>query len=210
MCIENGPQYKILWNKNKIVYLHFLYNIDIYMQNNMTKKELRIAIRTKKRELGAEELKRMSANAAALIEQDNDYINSKIIMVYHPLWDEVDVTGIYEKAFAAGKRVILPTVKGDDIIPVEITPNTKWVKGDFDIMEPVAEPYQGTFDTIIVPGVAFDREGNRLGRGKGYYDRFLPNHEQAIRIGICFEFQLVDNIPAEPFDYKMNHLIVVK
>lgn len=176
----------------------------------MTKKELRSLIRAQKKELGAERLKRMSANAASLIEQDNDYINSKTIMIYHPLWDEVDVTGIYEKAFSAGKRVILPTVKGDDIIPVEITPDTKWVKGDFDIMEPIAEPYCGLIDTIFVPGVAFDLNGNRLGRGKGYYDRFLPNHSKAKRVGICFDFQIVDNIPTEPFDFKMDHILVVK
>ena len=84
----------------------------------MTKKELRSIIRARKKELGADTLKIMSANAASLIEIDPDYINSNIIMIYHPLWDEVDVTAIYQKAFASGKRVILPTVKGDDIIPV--------------------------------------------------------------------------------------------
>ena len=176
----------------------------------MTKKELRSIIRARKKELGADTLKIMSANAASLIEIDSDYINSNIIMIYHPLWDEVDVTAIYQKAFAAGKRVILPTVKGDDIIPVEITPDTKWVKGDFDIMEPVAEPYTGSFDTIFVPGVAFDRIGNRLGRGKGYYDRFLTKHPNAKRVGICFDFQMVDSVPTEPFDFKMDHIIVVK
>ena len=79
--------------------------------------------------------------------------------------------------------------------------------GDFNIMEPQNEPYKGDFDLIVVPGVAFDRHGNRLGRGRGYYDRFLCQHLNVKRIGICFDFQLVDEVPAEAFDIRMEEVI---
>ena len=62
-------------------------------------------------------------------------------------------------------------------------------------------------DLIIVPGVGFDRQGNRLGRGKGYYDRLLPRIPSAYKIGICFPFQLVEEIPAEPFDIRMDEIV---
>ena len=62
-------------------------------------------------------------------------------------------------------------------------------------------------DFIAVPGVAFDRNGNRLGRGKGYYDRLLPRIPSAYKAGICFPFQLVEEVPAEPFDIRMDEVI---
>ena len=64
-----------------------------------------------------------------------------------------------------------------------------------------------TIDLVIVPGVAFDRDGNRLGRGKGYYDRLLPRIPSAYKVGICFPFQIVEEVPAEPFDIRMDEII---
>ena len=98
---------------------------------------------------------------------------------------------------------------GNDIIPVEYGKDTDFAVGDFNILEPQNEPYTGNFDLIVVHGVAFDRQGNRLGRGKGYYDRFLCQHLKVKRIGICFDFQLVDSIPTEPFDIRMDEVITL-
>ena len=64
-----------------------------------------------------------------------------------------------------------------------------------------------TIDLVIVPGVAFDRDGNRLGRGKGYYDRLLPRIPSAYKVGICFPFQIIEEVPAEPFDIRMDEII---
>lgn len=130
-------------------------------------------------------------------------------MLYYPLWDEVDCRELMDRALAAGKRVILPTVAGDDIVPVEVTRETVWRVGEFGILEPVAERYEGEVDVVVVPGMAFDAEGNRLGRGKGYYDRFLSRHPRAYRIGLCFDFQLIERVPTEPFDWRMNEVVAV-
>ncbi len=173
------------------------------------KKEIRSAMRAKKKELGRDRIESMSKPVVGLLENNEHYALAHIVMLYHPLWDEVDVRPMLRRALDAGKRVVLPTVKGDDIIPVEITPSTEWVVGDFDIMEPVAEPYVGDIDLVVVPGVAFDKNGNRLGRGKGYYDRFLEKYPQTYRLGLCFEFQIVDSVPVEPFDLPMNSVVIV-
>jgi 5-formyltetrahydrofolate cyclo-ligase len=173
------------------------------------KSEIRKTIRAKKKELGKEQLLTMSLPITELIEANKQYHEAPIVMLYHPLWDEVDVRPLFERALADGKRVILPTVKGDDIIPVEITSDTQWVVGDFDILEPVAEPYQGNIDLIVIPGIAFDLNLNRLGRGKGYYDRFLAHHPNTYRLGVCFKFQIVPEVPTEPFDLPMHELITV-
>ena len=173
------------------------------------KQEIRKAIRAEKKRIGKEELLQTSLPATQKIEANNQYRNANIVMLYHPLWDEVDVRPLFDRALASGKRVILPTVKGDDIIPVEITTETEWVVGDFDILEPVAEPYDGSIDLVVVPGVAFDNNKNRLGRGKGYYDRFLVKHPNAYRLGVCFQFQMVAEVPTEPFDFPMDEVITI-
>ena len=98
---------------------------------------------------------------------------------------------------------------GDDIIPVAYGKDTDFAVGDFNILEPQNEPYHGDFDLIIVPGVAFDRKGNRIGRGRGYYDRFLCQHLEVKRIGICFYFQLVEEVPTEPLDIRMDEVITL-
>ena len=173
------------------------------------KQTIRKAIRSKKKELGKEQLLSMSLPVTEQIEANEQYRNANIVMLYHPLWDEVDVRPLFNRALADGKRVILPTVKGDDIIPVEITTGTQWVVGDFDILEPIAESYKGSIDLIVVPGVAFDNNKNRLGRGKGYYDRFLVQHPNAYRLGVCFQFQIVPEVPTEPFDFPMDEIISI-
>lgn len=173
------------------------------------KTEIRRKMRGIKKNIGAEGLLEMSAEAPALIESNCHYRDARCVMLYYPLWDEVDCRPLFDMALAAGKRVILPTVVGDDIVPVEITRETKWRIGDFNILEPVAERYDGEVDVVIVPGMAFDERGNRLGRGKGYYDRFLCQHPGAYRIGLCFAFQMVECVPTEPFDWRMNEVIAV-
>ena len=99
-------------------------------------------------------------------------------------------------------------VKAEKVMLYSALPDN-FAVGDFNILEPQNEPYTGDFDLIIVPGVAFDRKGNRIGRGRGYYDRFLCQHLDVKRIGICFDFQLVDEVPTEPLDIKMDEVITL-
>ena len=174
----------------------------------MEKKELRAQIKALKKQHSKEQLLEQSEQILSKLEQHPDFIKSKKIMLYSALPDEVQTKAFLEK-WHLKKQIVLPTVVGDDIIPVEFAADTTFAVGDFNILEPQNEPYTGDFDLIIVPGVAFDRNGNRLGRGKGYYDRFLCHHLDVKRIGICFDFQLVDEVPSEPFDIRMDEVITL-
>ena len=82
--------------------------------------------------------------------------------------------------------------------------------GAYNIMEPTGELFDdyAAIDLAVIPGVAFDREGNRMGRGKGYYDRLLPKLRSTYKIGICLPFQLVEQIPTDEHDVKMDEVII--
>ena len=149
----------------------------------MEKKELRAHIKTLKKQHTKEQLLEQSEQILAKLEQHPDFAKAETVMLYSALPDEVQTQAFLEK-WHLKKKIILPTVVGDDIIPVEYGKDTAFAVGDFNILEPQNEPYSGGFDLIIVPGVAFDCKGNRLGRGRGYYDRFLCQHLDVKRIGI--------------------------
>ena len=174
----------------------------------MDKIELRAHIKALKKQHTKEQLQEQSEAILGKLEQHSAFIRAERVMLYSALPDEVQTQAFLEK-WHLRKILILPTVVGDDIIPVEYGKDTTFAVGDFNIMEPQNEPYTGDFDLIVVPGVAFDRDGNRLGRGRGYYDRFLSQHLDVRRIGICFDFQLVDEVPAEPFDIRMDEVLTV-
>ena len=178
------------------------------MVQMMEKKELRARIKTLKSERSKEELARQSEVIMLKLEQEEDFIKAETVMLYNALPDEVQTQAFIER-WRHKKSIVLPTVVGDDIIPVMLDEGTGFAVGDFNIMEPQNEPYNGGYDLIIVPGVAFDKKGNRIGRGKGYYDRFLCKHIDVKRIGICFDFQLVDEVPTEPTDIRMDKVITL-
>lgn len=174
----------------------------------MDKKTLRTEIKVLKKQHTKEQLLEQSEKILAQLEQHPDFVKAERVMLYSALPDEVQTQAFLEK-WHLKKQIILPTVVGDDIIPVAYEKDTDFAVGDFNILEPQNEPYKGGFDLIVVPGVAFDHKGNRLGRGRGYYDRFLCQHLSVKRIGICFDFQLVDEIPTEPFDIRMDEVITL-
>lgn len=129
--------------------------------------------------------------------------------MYYSLKDEVQTHDFIDN-WSNQKIILLPVVIKDDIELRLYTGKEHLAEGAFHIGEPIGEAYTSydSIDLVIVPGVAFDENGNRLGRGKGYYDRLLP-HIKATKIGICFPFQLLKKIPTEPFDKKMDKIITL-
>ena len=172
----------------------------------MDKNLLRQEIRKRKKAHTSEELRKQSEVILQKLARHPDFQKAERVMLYASLPDEVQTLAFIDE-WAGRKHVILPTVVGDDIVPVETTAGNRMVEGDFHILEPDAPPYEGPLDLIVVPGMAFDREGHRLGRGKGFYDRFLTKYPDVKTIGICFDFQLLDSIPTEPHDRPVGEVI---
>lgn len=150
----------------------------------------------------------LSVEALQRLEACEAFLQSDVVMLYYSLPDEVD-THRFVRQWAGKKQVVLPVVVGDDLELRRYTGPQDLAVGAYGIEEPTGPPFEHPeqIGCIVVPGVAFDRQGNRLGRGKGYYDRLLPRLPQARKIGLCFPFQLVDKVPAEPFDIRMDEII---
>lgn len=132
---------------------------------------------------------------------------ARVVMLYNALPDEVDVSALIKQAWEEGKQVLLPKVTGDAEMEVQLVgPNTPFCTGAFGITEPMGRKFQdfSAIDLAIVPGMAFDVRGNRLGRGKGYYDRFLPALTRACKLGVCFPYQYLKEIPTESTDCRMD------
>jgi 5-formyltetrahydrofolate cyclo-ligase len=174
----------------------------------MDKKTLRQQIRVLKKQHSSEELLVQSEIILQRLAAHPCFLQAEKVMLYASLPDEVQTLDFIE-TWRHQKTIILPTVVGDDIIPVELAENVDFAEGDFHIPEPQNHPYTGNFDLIIVPGMAFDADGHRLGRGRGYYDRFLSQHPQVYTIGICFDFQLIPEVPSEPHDRIIDEIITL-
>ena len=174
----------------------------------MDKKELRKNIKALVRQLSDEQKQHESQVVFGNIEKLDIFKNSNNVMLFSSLPDELPTHQVIER-WAKTKNVYLPRVSGDDIEVIKYEPGTL-KQGSFNILEPtsgdVVDP--AILDLIIVPGVAFDLAGNRCGRGKGYYGRFLAR-TSATTIAVCFDCQLVTDalIPTEPHDIPAQHIV---
>ena len=131
-------------------------------------------------------------------------------MLYMPLRNETDTKAIINQAFLDEKKVIFPVTdeKSGIITPYYATENTEFSKGGFSVFEPLGTEIanEKNIDVIIVPGIAFSKNGARIGFGKGCYDKLLKN-TAAIKIGYCYSFQVYDEIPTDIYDIPMDYII---
>lgn len=173
----------------------------------MTKKELRQYIRQQKKAYTQEQLVEMSTPIVQKLLAHPHIQAAKIIMLYASLTDEVYTHDLIKQLSAQGKTILLPVVTGEHTMKICYYTGENQVKeGSFGIMEPMGEEFTNyqQIDVALIPGMAFDKHGNRLGRGKGYYDRFLSQAPSVYKIGVCFPFQRVDEVPTEENDVRMD------
>lgn len=168
------------------------------------KKELRKLIAQKKAEYSIDVLNLLSTEILSRLEELPVFREAHTILLYHSLKDEVN-THNFIKKWAYKKKILLPVVVGESLELRVYSSSEDLKKGSYGIYEPTGERFYDykAIDVAIIPGVAFDRNMHRLGRGKGYYDRLLP-HISAFKIGICFPFQIIESIPSEQLDINMD------
>lgn len=176
------------------------------MENiDQLKKELRKIVKERKAALSQEEIRQRSVRIFEKVEQLPVFQNSKVVLVYWALPDEVQTKDFILKWFQH-KTILLPVIDGANLLLRPFRGLDKMaVQNSLGIAEPLGENFTefDKIDLAIIPGIAFDRNNSRLGRGKAYYDRLLTRLK-TFRLGVCFNFQLFDQIPAGRNDIPMD------
>lgn len=171
------------------------------------KQSLRELLIQKRRMMSAEERTAQSELILSQLEKMTVFREAKTVLLYYPKNNEVDVLPLF-KRYKRDKVLLLPVTHRNGMTANPYEGNDKMHRGKVGIPEPTTPPFEGNIDVIIVPAVAFDKEGNRLGRGGGYYDRFLKKQTHATIIGVGYDFQLVDEVPVRKHDQKMHRIIL--
>ena len=175
----------------------------------MDKKELRRSIRERKRAMTEEEIVQRSEKLGKLFVQSEAYKNAKTIYGYLPYNQEVRTVPMLEQALKDGKKVAVPKVYGDEMKFLYLDDLSKVSKGYAGIPEPIADEPVADDETalVLMPGLAFDLAGHRIGYGGGFYDKFLaaePNHPT---LALCYEFQMLPELHTEEHDIPVDTVL---
>lgn len=169
----------------------------------MEKKSIRNHIREKRELLSSFEVKETSEKITEALLKSRYFQEAQIIMSYMSFKNEIDTHKINEAILKAGKKLLLPRTVGKEKMEV-VEYGMGFQKGAMGIEEPIGDKYIGRIDLIVVPGIGFDKTGNRIGFGRGYYDRFLENYPDSVKVSIAYDFQLIEKIEVEEHDKKVD------
>ena len=173
----------------------------------MNKNELRDYIRRHKRAMTREQIEEKSARLCRMFLETDAYRNAKTLYGYLPYNQEIRTTPIIEQALADGKRVALPKCYERGVMNfIYIQHLSQVAKGYCGIPEPIDDGPLGDDETalVLMPGMAFDREGHRIGYGGGFYDIFLEKEPNHPTVALCYDFQLLEHLETDPHDIPVD------
>lgn len=175
----------------------------------MDKKTLRKLIQEKKSGMSPQQILGASLRLAELLLQHPLYQQAETIYGYLPINQEVRTEGILLRAMNDGKRIALPKIAGDEMRFFYMDDLAYAKKGYAGILEPPADARlaEETAALVLVPGLAFDKTGNRVGYGKGFYDRFFAKEPKHPKLAVCYDFQIVDRLEADEFDVPVDAVL---
>lgn len=174
-----------------------------------SKKEIRNRIRRIRESMSCSEIEEKSLKITEKTAAQSWFSEAQTVMSYISIKNEIDTSYLNRKIVESGKKLLFPVIENEEIkaVAVDGADYTTAVK-KFGVIEPEngRELDKNEIDLVIVPGVAFDREGNRIGFGKGYYDRFLKGY-RGKKAALCYDFQIVEKIESEEHDEKVDIII---
>lgn len=189
----------------------------------MTKQELRNEIKENQKVFLQNSVNRIytSYELAKKVCSSEEFEKANFVFAFMPLSDEVNIGGIILEAFIQNKKVAVPKITGDGLMEFHwISPEIPMEKGPYNIYEPkdysdithsktlVNMDFVQTNALLLIPGLSFSEDGKRLGRGKGFYDRFLAEYgNRFYKLGICFDFQIRPDIPVSEKDISVDKVI---
>ena len=167
-------------------------------------------MRRRRKTLTYEQVHEKSETIRYKLEGRKAFKEANTIMMYISSFKEPETLPIIEHILEQGKKVIVPisSTSTNTIVPTYIESISELQKGAYGILEPsIIRPVNtDDIDVIVIPGIAFDMHRNRLGFGKGYYDKFLKNTD-AKKIALCYDFQIVDDLPVDDHDIPMDLIL---
>ena len=172
----------------------------------MDKKELRRQIREQKRAMTVDAIAEKSRALTEAFLQTRQYQDAKTVYGYLPYNQEVRTTDLLRQAMAEGKRVAVPKVYGDEMRFHYMADLDRTEAGYAGIPEPIGDEPVAEDETalVLMPGVAFTKDGSRIGYGGGYYDKFLAREPGHPTVALCYDFQIVEELPLEEFDIPVD------
>ena len=175
----------------------------------MDKKELRRSIRERKRAMTEEEIVSRSEKLAERFIASEAYKNAKTVYGYLPYNQEVRTVPMLEQALKDGKRVAVPKCYGDEMKFIFMDDLSKVEKGYANIPEPIADEPIADDETalVLMPGMAFDPQGHRIGYGGGFYDKFLSTEPNHPTLALCYEFQMLPSLETEAHDIPVDYVL---
>ncbi len=175
----------------------------------MDKKELRSRIREMKRAMTEEQIVDAGIRLGELFVATKQYKEAKTIYGYLPYNQEVRTIPMLERALQDGKRVAVPKVYGDEMRFIYITDLSRVEKGYAGIPEPVDDEPVADDPTalVLMPGLAFDPQGHRIGYGGGFYDKFLAAEPSHPTVALCYAFQMFPKLETEAFDIPVDRVL---
>ncbi len=177
----------------------------------MDKDSLRQEMLGRRREMREEEIAAASDDLARQLFVHPLYRAAKTLYVYLSANQEVRTDEIIRQARQDGKLVAAPKVCGSELRFIFLDESVRLQAGSFGILEPAGgQEADDPTALVLLPGLAFDRLGRRLGYGGGYYDRFLARETEHLTLALCYGFQLVDELPAEPHDVRADAVLAAE
>ena len=173
----------------------------------LAKNKMRELLVQKRRVMPTSERQMYSQQILDQLEQMTCFLEAKTILLYYPIQNEVDVLPLVKK-YKHEKTLLFPVSHRRGMTVHPYAGNEHMHRGKFGIPEPTTPAYDGEIDLVIVPAVAFDAKGRRLGRGGGYYDRFIKKLTHTVLVGVGYDFQLVDEVPAARHDQRVHRVIL--
>jgi len=175
----------------------------------MDKKAFRREIGAKKRAMTIEQIETASQRLCEKFFETDAYKEARSIYAYLPYNQEIRTWNIVKRALSDGKKVAVPKCYGEIMKFLWIDDLDHIAPGAFNIPEPIADEPEADDDTalILMPGLAFDPDGHRLGYGGGFYDRYLAEHHDHTLVALCYDFQLFDHLETEAHDVPVDLVI---
>lgn len=173
----------------------------------LAKNKMRELLVQRRRVMSAQDCQMYSQQILDQLEKMTCFREAKTVLLYYPIQNEVDVLPLVKK-YKHEKTLLFPVSHRYGMTVHPYAGNKNMHRGKFGIPEPTTPAYEGEIDLVIVPAVAFDEKGRRLGRGGGYYDRFIKKLTHAVLVGVGYDFQLIDEVPAARHDQRVHRIIL--